>query len=93
MGAPPELINRAGAAFLTEEGFGVLPDNWDALTLFLAGDSQWRYAGSVPVALDYAGVEAAARLADIPVRPDLFRQLKMIEAAAVAEMLQRLRHT
>lgn len=91
MGAPPELIRSTTPAFLTAEGFAVLPDNWSAVTLFLAADSQWRYAGAVPVALDYAGVEAAARMSEIQIDPGLLRQLKVIEAAAVAEMLRRLR--
>lgn len=91
MGAPADLIETCEAAFLSPDGFMVLPDNWEALTLFLAADSQWRYAGPVAVALDYPGVEAAARMSRIEIGPGLLGQIKVIEAAAVAAMVRRLR--
>lgn len=68
-------------------------DNAPALRLFLAASSQWRMAGHPPrpVAMDYAGVEAAARLAGIDVTPPLFADLRIMEAAALRAMAERRR--
>ena len=40
----------------------MLPANWDAVRLFVAVQTQWRYAGmsGVPTGLDYAGCRAVA---------------------------------
>jgi hypothetical protein len=50
--------------------------------------TQWRFAGQQArvVALDYAAVEAGARMAAIEVTPVLFRKLRILEAAAVRVM-------
>ena len=39
-----------------------MPENWDAVLLFVASQTQWRRAGTMacPTGLDYAGVRAAA---------------------------------
>jgi hypothetical protein len=43
--------------------FFVWPDNWDALIVFLASDSQWRYAPSGnPSGLDYTGVQVVMQM-------------------------------
>lgn len=58
-----------------------------ALTWFLAAASQWRRdAESRPAGLDYAGAEAAARLAGLAPGPDDFAHLRVLEQAALAEI-------
>ncbi|MEO5341098.1 MAG: DUF1799 domain-containing protein [Magnetococcus sp. MYC-9] len=64
----------------------VWSENRDPLHLFLLCATQWRHAGmdGMPTGLDYAGVEAAARMAAIPLTPTLFRDLQTMEAAALS---------
>ena len=65
--------------------------NEAALTAFLAVQTQWRVAaagmgGSVSLGLDYSGADAGLRRAGLETTPELWRDLRVIEAAAVAAM-------
>lgn len=61
-----------------------------ALTLYLAAQTQWRYSGmGQPTGLDYAGVEALARLRGEPLDPETFALLQVAERAALAAMGER----
>jgi len=59
------------------------PENLPAVHLYLACDTQWRYAGlsGAPTGLDYAGVQAVMDLQAIPAeqRADLFTDLQVLE--------------
>lgn len=92
MDAPAELITKARAENETEV-LDIMPENWPAVRLFAASGTQWRLAGmsGVPTGLDYAGVEAAARMAGIEMTEDLFGRLRVMERAALAEMMSRHR--
>ena len=59
--------------------------------LFLASSTQWKYAGmaGTPTGLDYPGVEAAARLLGREMTPELFRDIRVMEAAALDELFKR----
>ena len=63
-----------------------MEENWAAVRLFVACATQWRFAGmnGVRTGLDYAGVEAAARMAGIEVTGDLFDRLRIMERTALA---------
>lgn len=69
----------------------MLPENREAVTLFLSCETQWRRAGlaGVPTGLDYAGVTAAAKFMKIEPTPALFAKLRVIEAAAIEALLAR----
>jgi Phage related hypothetical protein (DUF1799) len=67
-----------------EEDFDVEPDNWDAVRVFLACDTQWRVGPmGVVLGLDYAGMEAAMRMMGMPCTPALFAQLRTLEIGAL----------
>jgi hypothetical protein len=67
--------------------FGVWPDNWPALTAFLAVDTQWRavpagMSGLYWIGLDYTAVETGLKAAAIDATPSLWAGLRTIERAA-----------
>ncbi len=71
------------------EPFAVLPENAQAVELFLLSSSQWRFAEGCPTSLDYPGMEAAARLAEIDLTPELFADIRIMERAAVDATRER----
>lgn len=65
--------------------FRVYPENTAAARLFYASATQWQrnpMTGEL-WGLNYAGVEAAARLAGIEATPELFGDLQLIEQGAL----------
>lgn len=78
----------------TDDAYPVWPDNAEAVALFLACQTQWRLAavaGAERAALvwhglDYAGAAAAARATGRRLRGELFEDLRVMEAAAMAEL-------
>lgn len=69
------------------------PDCQRAVEIFLAVDTQWRsmIAGArmIFVGLDYVGVRAALRFLGMRVTPDEFRDLQMMESAALQAFAER----
>lgn len=61
----------------------MLPECWDAVRLYLASQTQWRYAGmnGVRTGLDYAGVEAARRNLRLP--RSAFQGVQVMELAVL----------
>lgn len=84
-GATEEQISSwLHAAKQEQKDFAVWPENWPAVKLFRAVSSQWRIAANgLPYGLDYAGVEACARLSNITLSPALFEHIQIMENAAV----------
>ncbi|AUG53940.1 DUF1799 domain-containing protein [Thalassospira marina] len=69
--------------------FAVRPENWPAVELFLVAATQWRLAtNGAPYGLDYAGVELAARWAELKITPELFADLRIMEQAAIAKFAE-----
>lgn len=70
----------------------MLPENWDALELFLALQTQWRHApmGGL-TGLDYSAVRATMQMHDIPVSRQRQRldELQLLERGAINEMSTR----
>lgn len=69
--------------------------HWDIVQAFIAVDTQWRAVvgggGFAPsrmvfIGLDYAGVRAGLDAEGIEVTPDLWRGLRVMEAAACAAL-------
>lgn len=71
--------------------FDVFPENWDALNIFLACSTQWRYRaipnGSMPSGLEYASVQAVMQLHEAP--RDVFAQVQVMEFAALKILTSR----
>lgn len=95
LGLPPEmaaaLVNTAPPE--PDPVFGVWPENWDVLRVFLAMATQWRFAGmaGVPSGLDYAALPSVLRF--LRLRPDeaLFERLRVMEAEALEVFADRSR--
>jgi hypothetical protein len=70
------------------------PENVPAVRLYLACDTQWRYAGmnGIPTGLDYDGVRAVMALQAIPHadRPALFADVQVLEQAQLQVIHQRI---
>jgi hypothetical protein len=71
------------------------PENVPSALLFLACDTQWRYAGmnGVPTGLDYDGVRAVMELQAIPPndRPGLFADIQTLEQAQLKIVHDRIK--
>ena len=61
-----------------------------AARAFLAVDTQWRVAsggyGMAVIGLDYTAVRIGLRAAGIRIDPDIWRDLRLIEAGAIEAM-------
>lgn len=91
-GFPEELIEvELGAAEQdSDEPLGIWPENEAPVRLFLMSATQWRLGPmGFPTGLDYPAVEAAARLGAIGVTPEIFEDLRVMEAEALDAMGER----
>lgn len=72
---------------MPDEDFAVWPENWDAVQVFLAMSTQWRFAvgmgNAIWQGLDYTALPVVERRLGIRDRADCFARLRVIEAAAV----------
>lgn len=66
----------------------VMPENWGAMRIFLAMDTQWRRAGMAGVAtgLDYAVLPVVAAALALALDADLLARLRILEGAALTAM-------
>lgn len=89
LGAAPATL--AEAASRAAPPLEILPENWPALRLFVAVETQWRRAGMSGLAtgLDYAVLPMAARALGVALTGELLRRLKVIEAEALGAMAER----
>lgn len=97
-GSQSELVESAAewgipADALPEEDHddGVWPENVEAVRVWLSIASQWRTAplgevGLLWLGLDYAAVRAGLALSRIKVTPDLWDQIRLVEAGAKAAL-------
>ena len=87
LGVPAEAAARMAsvARRAAEPPFGVWPENWDALRVFLAMSTQWRIGGmaGVPAGLDYGALPMVLRFLRLKPDPDLFDRLQVMEGAAL----------
>ena len=67
----------------------LLPEAEPVIDLYVAVQTQWRVGMGGATGLDYAGVEAAARLRGTPLDPEAFQALQVCEHAALAAMAER----
>lgn len=64
----------------------------DAIALFFALSTQWRWLGGMAVirtGLDYAAIEPTARGLELPVTPGLFNDIRTLELAALDAWSQK----
>lgn len=69
----------------------MLPENWEALTVFLKCATQWRYAGmaGVQTGLDYSAVDVVLRFSQAEAPGQIFEQIQIIEAGAIEGFAER----
>lgn len=85
-GIPAEALEDA-----REDEEGLWPEHEAAVLAFLSVQTQWRAApvgdgGLCWLGLDYQGAQAAWRLAGEEITPDLWTQVQLIEAGALAAL-------
>lgn len=71
-----------------DEAVEVWPENWRAVCLFADLSTQWRTGMGGPVGLDYGALRAVFVLRGVSDEeaPALFDDIRIMEAAALAEM-------
>lgn len=84
LGLTPEDYTAADQ----EPDFEVWPENWTAVRVFGALQTQWRVGFAGPVGLDYTAIEPVLRLMVIPKsqRSALFEDLQIMELEALDQM-------
>ncbi len=68
------------------EEFGVWPENWPAVEMFLRVQTQWRTTMSGVLGLDYASVGWVLKLYEVQDQRSLLEDLQVMEAAAMRVM-------
>ncbi|MBX9702389.1 MAG: DUF1799 domain-containing protein [Acetobacteraceae bacterium] len=68
----------------------VWPENWSAVRVFVAMDTQWRRAGmtGIPCGLDYAAIPPVAGMLGVAADADLLARLQVLEAEALTAMAE-----
>jgi len=72
-----------------ETDYRVLPENWEAVQVFIRCATQWRYAGMAgqPTGLDYPALESVMRMRGVDDLADTFDRIRIMEG----EVLRVLR--
>lgn len=64
--------------------YGVLPENWDAVNLFLALQTQWYYKpDGMHSGLNYTSVRIVSNLRGLKLTPDLFADIQLLELTLI----------
>ena len=70
------------------EDFGVLPENWEAVCVFLACTTQWLSdAHGAVLGLRYEGVDVVIRRSKVADADDVFARIRVMEEAALQEFI------
>jgi hypothetical protein len=69
-----------------DEDFGVSPENWPTVEMFLRVQTQWRTSMGGVIGLDYAAVAWVLKLYGIEDQRSLLEDLQVMEAAAMRVM-------
>lgn len=80
---PEWMLERLAGTAENPGEIELAPDEADAFSLFVMLGTQWRYhpmAGRI--GLDYTAIPATAAMANITMSPALFRDVRVMEAAA-----------
>ena len=67
-----------------DEDFGIWPENWPVVEMFLRVQTQWRTTMSGVIGLDYAAVRWLFKLYDVEEPRALLEDHQMMEAAAMS---------
>lgn len=74
-----------------KEALEIEQENWPAILVFCAMDTQWRYDNNGRLrGLDYPALESVMRMQHVKDRVDVFRRVRVIELEAMSEINRRL---
>lgn len=84
MGAPAAVVDEARPE-LEADTFAVWDENWPAVQLFQAVNTQWIFAGmGSVVGLNYQSVDFVLKLYKYKKREEIFSDLQLIERGALS---------
>jgi hypothetical protein len=72
-----------------DDNFEVLPENWDAVQMFMRCQTQWRVGMAGPIGLDYGAVNWLLRLYEVEDQRSVLEDLQTMEAAVLVTMSKR----
>ena len=67
-----------------DEDFGILPENWPVVEMFLRVQTQWRTTMSGVIGMDYAALAWVFKLYEVDDPRLLLEGLQIMEAAAMS---------
>ena len=67
----------------------VLPENWEAVQMFMRCQTQWRTGLAGPLGLDYGAVRWLLRLYEVEDHRSVLEDLQTMEAAVLMVMSKR----
>ena len=82
---PPEWMQDELDDASEDHDFGVLPENEDAVAVFLACATQWLFDQGARTGLRYEAVEVVMRQMKVVAPEDVFARVRVMERAALAE--------
>jgi hypothetical protein len=89
MGISEDMIEKIAPEELPKN-FEVLPENWEAVQMFLRCQTQWRISGMGGlIGLDYGAVAWLLRLYRAKDQRSLLEDLQIMEAAVLETMAKR----
>ena len=72
-----------------DDTFEVLPENWEAVQMFMRCQTQWRVGMAGPIGLDYGAVNWLLRLYEVDDPRSVLEDLQTMEAAVLMTMSKR----
>ena len=72
-----------------DDTFEVLPENWEAVQMFMRCQTQWRVGMAGPIGLDYGAVGWLLRLYAVEDHRSVLEDLQTMEAAVLMTMSKR----
>lgn len=82
MGIPPDQWEK----LLAPEDIDIWPENWSAIEVFSAMQTQWRVGMSGATGLDYAALPVVMDLLEVENRAECFSGLQVMESEALEVM-------
>jgi hypothetical protein len=71
------------------QAFEVLPENWEAVQMFVRCQTQWRTSMAGLIGLDYGAVEWLLRLYGVEDPRSVLEDLQIMEAAVLSVIAKR----
>jgi len=73
-----------GETQLKNQSFPIVQENWDAITVFCAASTQWRWYESHRIGLDYSAIKMLLDVYVIADKQDCFERVRMMEVEVLS---------